>query len=82
MSDVNDYRQGDSILHQGAVEGVIDDVIEAGVGKDNAAIPDASTTHALNSTFSDTEVEGALNALGGKINLILAALRNNGIVAP
>lgn len=32
---------------------------------------DASTTHALNPTFSDTEVETALNALGTKINAII-----------
>lgn len=37
-------------------------------------ITDASTAHALNSTFSDTEVEAALNALGTKINTIIDAL--------
>ena len=37
-------------------------------------IVDASVAAALNSTFSDTEVEAALNALGGKINLIIDAL--------
>ena len=31
-------------------------------------ITDAVTAHALNSTFSDTEVEAALNALGVKFN--------------
>lgn len=82
MSDVNDQRQGDTILHQGAVEEVIDDVIEAGVGKDNAAIPNAVVAHNLNATFSDTEVEAALNALGTKINAVLAVLRTNGIIAP
>jgi hypothetical protein len=39
-----------------------------------AHITDASVAHALNSTFSDTEVEAALNALGGKINAILLVL--------
>ena len=78
----NDEQPGDSILHQGAVEDVIDDVIEAGVGKDNAAIPNASVAHNLNATFSDTEVEAALNALGGKINAVLAVLRTNGIILP
>ena len=39
-----------------------------------AHIADASVGHALNATFSDTEVEGALDALGGKVNAILAAL--------
>ena len=37
-------------------------------------ITDAETAHDLNATFSDTEVEAALNALGAKINAILAAL--------
>ena len=40
------------------------------------AITDASVAHALNAVFSDTEVETALNALGTKINAILAALRD------
>lgn len=44
-----------------------------------ADITDASVAHALNATFSDTEVEAALNALGAKINLILDALDEFGI---
>ncbi len=43
-----------------------------------ASITDASVSHALNATFSDTEVETALNALGTKINLILDALDLSG----
>lgn len=39
-----------------------------------AAVTAASEAHALNATFSDTEVEAALNALGAKINAIIAAL--------
>lgn len=46
-----------------------------------SAITDASVAHALNASFSDTEVEAALNALGTKINLILAALRAKQIIA-
>ena len=46
---------------------------------DNAAIgalaADAEEEHALNSTFSDTEVEAALDALGAKINEIIAAIK-------
>jgi len=53
----------------------------AAVGTQATAITDASTAHALNSTFSDTEVEAALNALGTKLNSALAALRAFGIVA-
>ena len=46
-----------------------------------ANIADASTAHALNSTFSDTEAEAALNALGTKINAILAILEEKGLMA-
>ena len=49
-------------------------------GLKQAAITDASTSHALNATFSDTEAETALNALGTKINSILAALRTANII--
>ena len=69
-----------TILHEADVRAVIQDEIETTVGIDNAAITDASTSHALNATFSDTEVETALNALGTKLNLVLAALRANGII--
>lgn len=64
-----------------------DELVVASGGKITAAgtqashIADASTAHALNATFSDTEVEAALNALGTKINSILAALEGVGIVA-
>jgi transcription initiation factor IIE alpha subunit len=73
-------REGDDILHQEETEGVIAAVIEEGVGLNNAAIADAVVAHALNSTFSDTEVEAALNALGTKINAVLAVLRTNGLI--
>ena len=33
---------------------------------------DASTSHALSATFSDTEVEAALDALGTKLNAVIA----------
>jgi len=70
------------ILHEQDVREVIRDEIQGGVGgEQSAAITDASEAHALNATFSDTEVEGALNALGGKVNDILAALRASGIIA-
>jgi len=42
-------------------------------------IGDASTSHALNPVFSDTEVEGALDALGTIINAILVRLETIGI---
>lgn len=43
------------------------------------SIADASVAHALNSTFSDTEAEAALNALGAKINAILDVLDAAGL---
>ncbi len=50
-------------------------------GTQASHIADASVAHALNATFSDTEVEAALNALGTKINAILAAVEGGGITA-
>lgn len=50
-------------------------------GTQAATIADAEVAHALNSTFSDTEVETALDALGAKINSILAALEGAGVLA-
>jgi len=50
-------------------------------GTQVTGIADASTAHALNATFSDTEVEAALDALGTKMNLIIAALEAYGIAA-
>jgi hypothetical protein len=46
-----------------------------------AKIADAVVAHALNSTFSDTEAEAALNALGVKINAILDILEEKGLMA-
>ena len=43
-------------------------------------IADASVAHALNATFSDTEAEAALNALGVKINAILDVLEAHGLM--
>lgn len=48
-------------------------------GTQQSSITDASVAHALNATFSDTEVEAALDALGATINLILDALDAYGI---
>lgn len=50
-------------------------------GTQASHIANASVAHDLNATFSDTEAEAALNALGGKINSILAALEGAGILA-
>lgn len=50
-------------------------------GNQVANITDATTAHALSATFTDTEVEAALNALGRKINTIIEALEAFGISA-
>ena len=50
-------------------------------GAQATKIADASVAHALNSTFSDTEVEAALNALGTKINALIDALEGFGVSA-
>lgn len=50
------------------------------VSNQQAAIVNASTAHALNATFSDVEAETALNALGTKINSVLAVLRAHGLI--
>lgn len=44
-------------------------------------VADASTAHALNPTFSDTEVEAALDALGVKVNAIFDVLEAYGLMA-
>lgn len=72
-----------NIQHEVDVEqSVRDDLERTGqVAHTGTAITNANVAHALNSTFSDTEGEAALNALGVKINAILAVLRANGIIA-
>ncbi len=77
----NEDERDLTILHEDDVRAVIQDEIEDTVGLTGAEITNASVAHALNSTFSDTEAEAALNALGGKINAILDILRTNGLVA-
>lgn len=47
-----------------------------------AAIADAVTSHALNATFDDTEVEADLDALGTKVNAIIDALEQKGVIVP
>lgn len=44
-------------------------------------IADAQTSHTLNSTFDNSEVESALDALGGKINSVIAVLEALGLKA-
>jgi hypothetical protein len=51
-----------------------------GWGEPEAHIAAASTSHALNASFSDTEAEAALNALGTKLNLVIVALESLGLL--
>lgn len=72
MSDIQ--HEGDSILHQDSVEGVVDDVIEAGVGKDHAAIADLPAA-------SGTYVQAEATATRTALNSVLQVLRDNGMIA-
>lgn len=51
------------------------------IGQQQALVADASVAHALNATFSDTEVEAALNALGVKINALLDIVEAHGLMS-
>jgi hypothetical protein len=51
------------------------------VGAQEALVANASVAHDLNATFSDTEAEAALDALGTKINAIFTILKNHGLMA-
>lgn len=75
-ADERDYK----ILNEDDVRDVIQDEIETTVGLTGESISDAVTAHDVNSTFSDTEVEEALDALGLTINAILDVLRTNGLI--
>lgn len=70
--------QQEHVPHEQNIEDSLED--SGDVGFTNTAITNASVAHALAGTFSNTAANAALDALGGKINSILTALRNNGIV--
>lgn len=46
-----------------------------------ALVADAVVAHALNATFSNTEAQAALNALGVKVNAILDVLEEHGLMS-
>ena len=50
------------------------------IGTAQTLIADAVVAHNINATFSDTEVEATLNALGVKINAILDVLEAHGLM--
>lgn len=78
-----DPVDNENILHETDVEASVREDLEGSgqVGFTNTFVSAASVAHALNATFSDTEVEAALNALGTKINSIRTILINNGLMA-
>lgn len=63
----------EDILHQADVEAVINEVIEEGVGQDQAAIADVAAP-------SGTYVQAEEAAMRTAINSILASLRVAGII--
>lgn len=69
MATVVDFT-GNIIKADGFEGPVTNDDVEA-------LTANAEEEHALNSTFSDTEVESALNALGAKINAVITALKGS-----
>ena len=85
MSDVIPvYKQdgGDTqvVANGGEIKIETGGVISAN-GTQASNITDASTAHDLNATYSDTEVEAALDALGTTLNAVIAALEGAGITA-
>lgn len=70
-----DHGHKDTVTHQDAHEDLIDDVIEAGVGKTGAAIATPASPGA-------SYVQAEVVALRTAIASILAVLRTNGIIAP
>lgn len=80
MADLDGHQHPDDVVEHE------DDVVEAleatgEAGHTNTFVANASVAHALNASFSDTEVEAALNALGTKVNAIFTILKNNGLMA-
>lgn len=71
-----------TILHEAAVRDVIQDEIETSVGRNRANIAAVQDAHELNAVFDNTEVEAALDSLGGAINQIITVLIQNGIIDP
>lgn len=60
-----------TIPHEDEHRAVVDSEMQA----ESAALTNAVTSHTINATFSNTEVKNALDALGTKINTIIAVLK-------
>lgn len=67
-------RDTDDVLHQDAVEGVVDERID-GVTTENTAIADLVAI-----TGGEVPTEAEHNLVVAKVNAILAALRSNGTI--
>lgn len=81
MADVTDLVNTANL--DSVSQGILDDGSKSVVFQNtnrSTLIADAVVAHALNSTFSDTEAEAALNALGVKINAIIDVLIERGIM--
>jgi hypothetical protein len=72
--------EGDIPVAETVIEDATTAVMVALLSAQQPNITDASEAHALNAVFDDTEVEAALNALGGKINDILAVFLAYGFI--
>lgn len=51
------------------------------IGTQQAKVANAQTNHTINATFSNTEVKAALDALGTKINSLLAIVEAHGLMS-
>lgn len=78
---LNRADSGSLLMIGGELRVLTGGTITPNSGTQATVISAAETSHALNATFSDTEVEAALNALGTKFNSLLAAIKAVGIVA-
>lgn len=76
---VNAYGGTGSTINERAARASLIAAIKAGgvVSTKPAvvALTNASASHTINATFSNTEVKAALDALGAKINTVIAALK-------
>jgi hypothetical protein len=62
---------GDTIEHEAEVEAAVN----AAQATEAAGLTNAVASHTVSGTFSNTEIKGFLDALGAKINTIIAVLK-------
>lgn len=72
---MSDTQHGDdSVLHEDAIEGVVDERLD-GVTTENVALPNLNAI-----TGGEAPTEAEYNLVVTKVNAILAALRSSGII--